>query len=234
MPPRLLVVLLVAAAALPAACGGGGGLSRNGQDGPDPIVTVGAMAEDAPSEPSAETGGAPGAPPAHTRGPKGKAACRAVSRADVRPILTAAGGRFATLERTGHASEELSDCRFHARGAATWVTIDRAVDAARRYWYRIEEQQEFHAADASRRPRLVRGVGQDRTFGGAGAFWTPSLNRLVAYRDGTMLVVGFSVRGTTDAERREGAMRLAKLTYRRLFGARKPRSEDRIPTAPHP
>ena len=215
---RLLVVLAVAAASLLTSCGH----RDTSGTGAENTTTI---AQPRASKPAAE----------HARGPRGKAACRALRAADVRPVLAAAGATgLGALRRTGRASYELSDCRFQARGLAAWVTIDRAVDAGRRYWYRVTEQQEFHAADPARRPKLVKGVGQDLAYGGAGAFWTPSLNRLVAYRDRTMLIIGFSVKGSTDAARRRGATQLAKLTYRRLFGKRPPHAPERFPVAPHP
>jgi hypothetical protein len=217
MHRRLPVLLAVAIASLPAACG-----------------------KDEQRE-ARTTSAAPSVrvevwkPPAQRhRGPRGKSACRAVRTSDVRPLLAAAGADAARITREKRDSYDLSDCRFTTRDAATWVTIDRAVDAAKRYWYRMTEQQQNHAPDAQRRPSLVKGIGQDRTYGGAGAFWTPALNRLIAFRDRTMIIVGFTVQGSTDAERRRGAIRLAKLTFRRLFGGRPPGRVERIVTAPHP
>ena len=47
-------------------------------------------------------------------------------------------------------------------------------------------------------PRGIRKVGQDRTYGGVGAFWVPSLSKLTAYRDERMLTVIFFVPGVDD------------------------------------
>ena len=220
MNRRVPVLLALAFASLPAACG----KDEQSDSQVAGSTTQATKVEPWDPHPAAE----------RHRGPKGKTACQAIHTADIRPIITAAGSSAASITRTKRNSYELSDCRFHTRDAATWVTIDRAVDTAKRYWYRKEEQQEFHAPDAARRPRDIRGIGQDRTYGGVGAFWTPALNRLIAFRDRTMIIVGFTVKGSTDKEREEGAVQLAKLTYRRLFGNRPPGKVERIVTAPHP
>ena len=218
---RSLPVLLVAViASLPAACG----KDEQSADRPAGPTTKAVVTK--PWDPHAQT--------ERHRGPKGKTACQAIHTADIRPLLATAGSTATRVTRTKRNSYELSDCRFHSRDAATWVTIDRAVDAAKRFWYRMEEQQEFHAPDAARRPHHIKGIGQDRTYGGSGAFWTPSLNRLIAYRDRTMIIVGFTVKGSTDQQRERGAVKLAKLTFRRLFGNRPPAKVEKIVTAPHP
>jgi hypothetical protein len=78
-------------------------------------------------------------------------------------------------------------------------------------------------------------VGQDKTYGGAGAFWSPSLNRLMAYRDDTILVVGFRAEGLSDAAARRGAAGVARRAFRHLFGDRPPAPVRSLAgRAPHP
>jgi len=174
--------------------------------------------DDAPKPRAAATAG-------FAQRPADVLACRTLRDGDVRTLLAQVGhdapDEFEVEFKTD--TKELSDCRYFAGDdVGVWLTIDRADQAQKRYWYRLEEQQQRHAPDAQRRPRLVRHVGQDKTYGGAGAVWTPSLDRLYAYRDDTILVIGFRVAGTPDAQLREAAADLGRLAYRRLFGARPP------------
>jgi hypothetical protein len=152
-------------------------------------------------------------------------ACRTLREGDAARFLRAVGSpvpaRF-EVERK-RDSDDLSDCRyFDGDRAGMWLTIDRAVQAQKRYFYRLTEANEFAGDGRGPGMRLVRGVGQDKTYGGAGAFWTPSLNRLMAYRDDTILVVGFRVAGLPDASARRAAAGVARHAYRRLFGDRPP------------
>ena len=59
-------------------------------------------------------------------------------------------------------------------------------------------------------------------YGGAGAFWIPSLSKLVAYRDDRMLTLIFFVPGVKDRESSAAAASLARTAYKRLFGNRPP------------
>jgi hypothetical protein len=165
-------------------------------------------------------------------------ACRALSERDVRAVLrsidVAAPARF-EVERKPE-SRELSDCRyFDGDRLGMWLTIDRAVQAQKRYWYRMTEAEQFDADGRGKSIRRVMGIGQDKTYGGAGAFWSPSLNRLMAYRDDTILVVGFRVDGLPDRTARQGASRVARGAFRHLFGDRPPAPVKSLAgRAPHP
>lgn len=165
-------------------------------------------------------------------------ACRTLTPDDVRALLVKVGydapQNFEVEFKTD--TKELSDCRYFAGDeVGIWLTIDRAHLAVKRYWYRLEEQQQRHAPDPQRRPKLVFGVGQDKTYGGAGAYWTPSLDRLMAFRDKTMLVIGFRVHGIEDAKLRAASADLARLAYDRLFHGRPPGPVESLEErAPHP
>lgn len=159
------------------------------------------------------------------RGPEDVLACRTLTPADVRKLLAGVGYDAPPELEVEFKTDtpELSDCRYFVGDeVGVWLTIDRAAQAQKRYWYRLEEQQQRHAPDPRRRPKLVFDVGQDKTYGGAGAVWTPSLTRLYAYRDDTILVIGFRVKGVRDARLREAAADLGRLAYEGLFGDRPP------------
>jgi hypothetical protein len=152
-------------------------------------------------------------------------ACRTLREGDAARFLRSVGSAVPATFEVEHKpdSDHLSDCRyFDGDRAGMWLTIDRAVDAQKRYFYRLTEANEFAGDGRGPGMQLVRRVGQDKTYGGAGAFWTPSLNRLMAYRDDTILVVGFRVEGVPDARARDAAAGVARHAYRRLFGDRPP------------
>jgi hypothetical protein len=207
--------LLLALCALPA------GLAACGDDGA-PATSSAPKPETQPRSPGSLIREQPAAAkPASD--PVKQRACRALREADVRRLLRTHRLKVpAGFEVEDDASDETTDCRYFADGVSVFVTIDRAAQAQKRYWYRLEEQQQKNSWDAERRPTLVKGIGQDKTYGGAGAFWTPALNRLIAYRDDTMLLIGFTVDGASQTTARAAAKRVALTTYRRLFGNKPP------------
>jgi hypothetical protein len=169
-------------------------------------------------------------------------ACAVFRESDVAAVVERTTGR--ELRDIGETvvermeSEETSSCGYFAGphdDVAIKVTLDGALNPAKRYWYRMEELNQRSANWDGPDPRLVTGVGQDRSYGGAGAFWVPSLSKLTAYRDEKILTVIFFVPGVGDRESSRAAAGLAKTVYRRLFGDRPPappRSlQDR---SPHP
>ena len=214
---HLLLVAVVAALTLGAvACG-----EDDGDRGAtDPAATAGDRGDAA----------APAAPPPRKRVKRAdRPACEALRESDVAQIVEKVTGRPLTsigrvaVERMD--SDEISNCGYFAGphdDVAIRLIIDRALNAQKRYWYRMEEQNQRTATGAKGKPRLIRGVGQDKTYGGAGAFWTPSLSRLTAYRDDRMLTVVFFVPHADDRTSSAAAASLAKTAYRRLFGDRPP------------
>ena len=152
-------------------------------------------------------------------------ACRALPERDVRAVLrsigVAAPARFEIEMKP--ESPEFSDCRyFDGDRFGTWLTIDRAVQAQKRFFYRMTEAEQFDADGRGQRILRVMGIGQDKTYGGAGAFWSPSLHKLMAYRDDTIIVIGYRVEGASDRTMRTGAARTAKAAFRHLYGDRPP------------
>ena len=158
-----------------------------------------------------------------------QAACTVLREADVAKVVLETSGRKMSdigptdVERTD--SDETSACGYYAGphdDVAVKLIIDRAPKADKRYWYRMEELNQRSDNWSGPDPRGIRKVGQDRTYGGVGAFWVPSLSKLTAYRDERMLTVIFFVPGVDDRRSSAAAAGLARTVYRRLFGDRPP------------
>ena len=151
--------------------------------------------------------------------------CSLMREWEVEKLASRALGRRVDLRRRGNNSYQLSLCTYRGAGVSIKLTVDSAPEAQRRYWNRIVEQQEFHAADSARRPQLVFGVGNDRTYGGAGAYWVPSVSKLQGYRGGRMVIVALRLPGVPDATKKRVAARLAHAAFKRI---RKDIDETRI------
>lgn len=142
-------------------------------------------------------------------------ACRAVSAAAVRRAVVRAGGPRRPLERSANDSLDLSICEFReTRGPDLFVTltIDTAPKTARRYYNLIAEARQratFAAIPDSTQPVGVRGVGNDRTHGGVGAYWTRYRSQLTAIDDGKLVKIGFHVPGADQEASRAAATKLA-------------------------
>jgi hypothetical protein len=105
-------------------------------------------------------------------------------------------------------STDLSICDWRSGGTRAELVLDTAPKAQLRYYNQLSEQLQFHNPEPARRPHQLKHVGDDSAYGGAGAWWTPSKAQLVAYRDDRILRIRAPERGS--------AMRLARLTFRRL------------------
>jgi hypothetical protein len=188
-----------------------------------PVALLAACGGDDPPPPSAPE------PAARTVAREDRAACDVFHERDVARVVLRTSGR--RLEAIGETivermdSDETSSCGYYAGphdDVAVKVVIDGALNPAKRYWYRMTELNQRSANWSGPDPRLVEGVGQDRSYGGAGAFWVPSMSKLTAYRDERMLTVIFFVPGVGDRESSRAAASLARTVYRRLFGDRPP------------
>jgi hypothetical protein len=158
-----------------------------------------------------------------------RAACDVFGESDVaRVVLKTSGRRLEDIGKTiveRMDSDETSSCGYYAGphdDVAVKVVVDGALNPAKRYWYRMTELNQRSDNWSGPDPRLIKGVGQDRSYGGAGAFWVPSMSKLTAYRDEKMLTVIFFVPGVGDRESSRAAASLARTVYRRLFGDRPP------------
>jgi hypothetical protein len=105
-------------------------------------------------------------------------------------------------------STDLSICDWRGGGKRAELVLDTAPKAQLRYYNQLAEQLQFHNPEPTSRPHQLKHVGDDSAYGGAGAWWTPSKEQLVAYRDDRILRV--------RAPDRKSAVRLARLAFRRL------------------
>ena len=124
------------------------------------------------------------------------------------------------LERTANDSLDLSFCEFRDRGGPdTYVklTLDTAVRAVRRYYNLISEARQLPSigtgGEEDSYPVLVRNVGDDGTYGGAGAYWTPSQLDLISIKDERIVKVHFYVDGVSQVAAREASAELAKRAF---------------------
>ena len=120
------------------------------------------------------------------------------------------------LEATPNDSLDLTICDWQAKGARVKLLVDSAPRAQLRYYNLLAEQHEFHNADAARKARQIKGVGEDSAYGGAGAWWTRATRQLVAYDSDKILKLRVNVAGFDDRAARGAAVRLAKRAVREL------------------
>ena len=150
-----------------------------------------------------------------------KTACELVPTDAVEQIVSrTAGDRRVELERSANDSLDLSFCEFRTvSGPDAYVklTLDTAVRAVRRYYNLISEARQLPSigtgGEEASRPQLVRDVGDDGTYGGAGAFWIPSQLDLTAIKDERIVKVHTYVAGATRFEAREASAELAKRAF---------------------
>jgi len=116
----------------------------------------------------------------------------------------------ARLRPSSNDSTDLSICDWRGSGFRVQLIVDSAPRAQLRYYNQLAEQLQFHNPEPARRPYQLKHVGDDSAYGGAGAWWTPSKGQLVAYADARILRIRAPGRG--------GAVRLARLAFRRLSG----------------
>jgi hypothetical protein len=162
-----------------------------------------------PSTTTAETAAEDGAEP------RASPACRAVPRAKVERAVARAAAPRAPLDRSANDSLDLSICEYRERQGRDLfvsVTLDTAPKTARRYYNLIAEALQratFAHVPDSTEPVGVRGVGNDRTHGGVGAYWTPYTSQLTAIDAETLVKVKFYVPGADDRSSKIAAAGLA-------------------------
>jgi hypothetical protein len=149
-----------------------------------------------------------------------KTACELVGLATVERIVGVEKGTVREpLERSANDSLDLSFCEFRERsGKEIFVRIglDTATRAVRRYYNLITEARQLpNILDPAKENRLqlVRGVGDDGTYGGAGAFWIPSRLDLTSIKDERIVRVHFYVPGTPNGRAKRAAAELAKRAF---------------------
>jgi hypothetical protein len=116
----------------------------------------------------------------------------------------------ASFESSANDSTDLSICDWRGAGMRIELVLDTAPRAQLRFYNQLSEQLEYYNQDALRRPYQVKHVGDDKAYGGAGAWWTKSKKQLIAYADNRILRIR-----TPD---KAGAVRVARAAFRRLSG----------------
>ena len=120
------------------------------------------------------------------------------------------------LETAPNNSLDLTICEWHGGGARVKLLVDSAPRAQLRYYNLLAEQHEFHNADAARKARQIKGVGEDSAYGGAGAWWTRATRQLVAYDSDKIFKLRLNVAGFDDGAARKAAVKLARRAVREL------------------
>jgi hypothetical protein len=149
-----------------------------------------------------------------------KTACELVPTPTVERIVSGIASESARLERSANDSLDLSFCEFRAlSGPDVYVklTLDTAVGAIRRYYNMIAEARQLPSigtgGEEAHRPVLVRNVGDDGTYGGAGAYWIPATLDLNSIKDERIVKVHIYVPGASQQDAREAAAKLARRAF---------------------
>lgn len=145
------------------------------------------------------------------QGVEGDSVCDLLPAADVEKVVGVSGLKAARSD-----SLDLSSCRY-ARGAKNVrVMLDGAADATRRYFnQQAEAYQKFNTVP-SLKPHNVRHVGDDATYGNAGAYWTSGRAQLVAFKADRIARVTVYLPDQSDQRRKREAAALAKLVFARM------------------
>jgi hypothetical protein len=105
-----------------------------------------------------------------------------------------------------------SRCQIHGGDVHVSITLDAAYAARQRYSNRMAEQVQFNAADATKVPHAVPGVG-DRAAYNHYASWIPAYNTLYAVRGNRWLTLSYAVAGETPPQRLAAAAALARRAF---------------------
>jgi hypothetical protein len=145
--------------------------------------------------------------------------CDLLHAGEVAREVASVAGRTPRLHATENDSFQLSICRYAGRGATVRIVLDGATDATRRFFNLAAEADQIpKLQNRDGDFRLVWNVGDDDTYGGAGAFWQRSSHRLVAIRADRIARVTVDVAECNDRRRRLLASRLARRVLARADG----------------
>ena len=184
--PKVAALLLTAAATL-AGCGSGG----------SPATTA---------APSGRTN--------FRERPGQQATSLHIGIADCRSLAARVASETRTsVRRQSEPTPPNSRCQVEGGGVHVSISLDTAYDARTRYSNRIDEQVQFNAADPTKVPHPVAGVG-DRGAYNQYATWIPAYSTLWAVRGNRWLTVVYSVAGETRPGRLRAAAPLARQAFR--------------------
>jgi len=187
MPSPKGAALLLAAAAALTGCGSGG----------SPSTTTG---------PSGRTN-------IHER-PGQQATSLHIGAADCKALAaTVARQTGRQVRRQSEPTPPNSRCQMQGRGVHVSISLDTAYEARQRYSNRIDEQVQFNAADPTKVPHAVPGVGDKGAYNQY-ASWIPAYSTLWAVRGNRWLTVVYSVAGETRPQRLAAAAPLARRAFR--------------------
>lgn len=117
------------------------------------------------------------------------------------------------LHRRSEPTPPNSRCQIQGRGVHVSISLDTAYEARQRYSNRIDEQVQFNAADPTKVPHAVPGVGDKGAYNQY-ASWIPAYSTLWAVRGNRWLTVVYSVAGETRPQRLAAAAPLARQAFR--------------------
>jgi hypothetical protein len=136
-----------------------------------------------------------------------------ISASDCRALAaTVAGQTSRAVRRESEPTPPNSRCQLHGRGVHVSITLDAAYAARQRYSNRMAEQVQFNAADPTKVPHAVPGVG-DRAAYNHYASWIPAYSTLYAVRGNRWLTLAYSVAGESRPRRLANAAALARRTF---------------------
>jgi hypothetical protein len=136
-----------------------------------------------------------------------------ISGSDCRKLAAAVAAQ--TGRRVRDESEPTppnSRCQITGRGVHVSITLDAAHGARQRYSNRMAEQVQFNAADPTKVPHAVPGVG-DRAAYDHYASWIPAYSTLYAVRGNRWLTLVYSVDGRIRPQRLAAAAALARRAF---------------------
>jgi hypothetical protein len=145
------------------------------------------------------------------QGVVGQSVCTLIPVAEVEQAVGVDG-----LQPEKSDSLDLSTCRYAKGDVNVRVILDGAADATRRYYNQQAEAYQKFNTIPSLKPHNVRHVGDDHTYGNAGAYWTVGRAQLVAFKDDRIARVTVFVPGQSDARRKAEASTLAKTLFARM------------------
>ena len=151
--------------------------------------------------------------------PSDRLACDLLTAGEVAKVAADVTHRTPRLQAHANDSYQLSVCLYSGRSGLVRVSLDGASDATRRYYNMSTEAAEIpKLLGRHKNFLLVRNVGDDDTYGGAGAYWQRDSSRLIAIHDDRIQRVTATIDGSTDRQRRTLASRLARRVFARLDG----------------
>ncbi len=118
-----------------------------------------------------------------------------------------------SVRRQSEPTPPNSRCQMQGRGVHVSISLDSAYEARQRYSNRIDEQVQFNAADPTKVPHAVPGVGDKGAYNQY-ASWIPAYSTLWAVRGHRWLTAVYAVAGETRPQRLAAAAPLARQAFR--------------------